>query len=204
MSVIETLEASPPSQPAPPDRNRTGLWIALGVLIAICLALFIGAVALGLGASSDDEAQSTAGVEASATSASGDQSIPAQPATTTGAAATSVPATAATASNEDAAALLIGFGKAWETADWGQMETMASGQVVDVAKEWYQEGGSIEITQDNLNLILDGCWESAPGATSCDVLYAPSDGHGLIFSVVYVDTADGLRVDDLVFGGDAG
>ncbi len=70
---------------------------------------------------------------------------------------------------------LIAFSKAWEACDWAQLETLASAETVAVAQEWYTEGDEVEVSAANIDSIMDGCWMNGE-ATTCGVLYVPSEG----------------------------
>ena len=97
--------------------------------------------------------------------------------------------------------LLREFARTWDDADWDGMASIASRDVIDVAKEWHAEGGD---AQTGVNYVVDTC--AADGATSgqCEFVYAPPDGFGLLFDVSYGSTDAGLIVTDLTFGGDVG
>ena len=104
----------------------------------------------------------------------------------------------------DTGALLLAFAGAWDTADWDAMSKIASAEAVAVATEWYEEGGFVNLTADNLDLTLETCFEPTAGETRCEFVYAPPEGFGLIFDAGIAAGTDGLIVTELVFGGDAG
>lgn len=102
------------------------------------------------------------------------------------------------------AELFLAFGEAWTAGDWDRMGTMATDEVVDVARDWQADGGSALLSADNIDLVLEGCFSPATGRTSCEILFAPTSGFGLIFEATYATAGDGLIMVDLVFAGDAG
>ena len=94
----------------------------------------------------------------------------------------------------DPAELLVAFGTAWEAADWATMGTLATAPVVDVAREWFIDGGKVDVTADNAASVLDNGW----------LFYIPPEGFALIFRFAFDATDSGLLLTELTFGGDAG
>lgn len=227
-SATRQMEQIAPT-PRPEDKGRRiWLWVILGVLAFLAFGVIL-AVALIAGGSSTDETPATQGDETTALSTADDQpeattATTGQADTATTAPATSAPVASTTATNTPAATapaaqpvpaeltgpfvdpslLLLAFADAWNSADWTRMETMAADNVIAVAKEWYDEAGGAEITTDNIDFIVENCTSQADGNTSCQFLYAPESGFGLIFDAIYATTEDGVMMVDLVFGGDAG
>ena len=84
------------------------------------------------------------------------------------------------------------------------MSSFANSNVVEVAKEWRSEEGFVNITSENVDVILETCSAPGAGVTMCEFTYAPPEGFGLIFNSTYESTDAGLRITDLQFAGDAG
>ncbi len=102
----------------------------------------------------------------------------------------------------DPTALLVDFATAWDAADWDSLGSLATSNVVDVAMEWYDDGGN---ASDGLSLALEnGCLDEFDTGSTCQFVYAMDDSTGLIFDVTYASSDTGLVVTDLMFGGDAG
>ena len=217
-----------PLQPHQPPEDRAGrrvLWATLGSAAALITALIIGGVYL-LDRDADDTVESSA-VEADAPAvasdpaeqtsdaAATDDQTAASTSPTTAPATTANPTTRPTTDEptaapqlsgpfQDPATLLLAFGSAWDSADWDRMRTMADEDVVSVATEWYEAGGTAGITSETIDAILEGCGTPADGATTCQLLYLPTEGYGLIFQATYTTVGDTVTLTELTFAGDAG
>ncbi len=136
---------------------------------------------------------------------SGTSAVVSAPATTAGPVTTAPTAQTTVAQvSADPGDLLMTFGTAWTTTDWDLMRTVADQAVLDAAEEWAIAGGRAEINADNLDVILDSCFQDESGATRCEFLYLPPDGFALIFSAAFTATDNGLVMTGLLPGGDAG
>ena len=89
------------------------------------------------------------------------------------------------------------------------MSTIAEPDVVTTAQEWYAvlgggEGGSVLVTEENVDVILGFCYEPSPTETTCEILFAPPDSFAAIFAPTFTEnTGSGLIVTGLGFAGDA-
>ena len=102
----------------------------------------------------------------------------------------------------DPTELFVDFARAWDAGDWESVGSLATPNVVEVAMEWYEKGGN---ATESLSLALEnGCLDVFDTGLTCQFVYAPPTGSGLIFNVTYGTSDTGLIVTDLVFGGDAG
>ncbi len=149
----------------------------------------------------------TAAVLAAACSSTEDSE--AEATTTTAAPTTTAPTTAAPtqpieAGITDPSELLLTLAQTWDDADWEKMGSFANSNVVEVAKEWRDANGFVNITPENIDVILETCFVPGAGVTMCEFVYAPPEGFGLIFNSTYESTDAGLRITDLQFGGDTG
>ena len=102
----------------------------------------------------------------------------------------------------DPTELLVEFATAWDAADWDSLGSLATSNVVEVAMEWYEDGGNA--TEGLSNALENGCLDVFDTGLTCQFVYAPPEGRGLIFNVTYANSDTGLVVTDLLFGGDAG
>ncbi|MDW3221144.1 MAG: hypothetical protein R8F63_21265 [Acidimicrobiales bacterium] len=93
---------------------------------------------------------------------------------------------------------LVAFGAAWDHGDWDALSALASPAAVATAQEWFEAGGN---ASDGLAFVADSCADSA----SCQIVYAPPAGFGLLFDLTLGTNAEGaLVVTELTFGGDTG
>lgn len=155
----------------------------VGVSLAVALGLLAGAC--GSSATSAGPSATTDSVDSVTTSS------------------TQPPVTQAPIVDEvDPTELFVDFAMAWDASDWESVGYLATPNVVKVAMEWYEQGGN---ATENLALALEnGCLDVFDTGMTCQFVYAPPAGRGLIFNVTYGTSDAGLIVTDLVFGGDAG
>lgn len=171
--------------PAPANRPRAPrpwLWLLVAGLVAIGLVAIVGAIVAGSAGPRPSSGPSPADGLAEAT----------------GPAVDIVPAPV------DPSPVLEAFGEAWTDGDWDRMATLADDDVVEVAREWHTVGGEALLEADRLDALHDSCQDLGREGTSCQMLYAPPGGFGLIFAITYAPVGDGIAVVDLVFEGDAG
>lgn len=93
---------------------------------------------------------------------------------------------------------LVDFAAAWDRGDWDALSALASPAAVATAQEWYEPGGN---ASDGVAYAVDSCAD----ATTCQIVYAPPAGFGLIFDLTLgTNEVGALVVTDLTFGGDTG
>lgn len=192
--IIESSERGndSPARPRVSKNVKRGLLVGLFVIPAVAVVAFVVMiVAAVFVASGDDSTKGNAGVVT-------DEVMVEEPATPVVEEPAPVVDTTAT-TIEDPADLLVTFAAAWTAGDFEAMQAYASQDAIGVAELWH-DGGEALISTDNVQNVLDGC--SADG--SCEFLYAPTEGFGLIFNVTYADSANGLTITGLEFAGDAG
>ena len=100
--------------------------------------------------------------------------------------------------------LLVDFARAWSSGDWDVMSAFASADVIATAQEFQDGGGTLDITDANVDEVMQRCVPAPDGGTSCEVYFAPSTGFGLIFTATYATVGDALLISNLEFGGDMG
>ncbi len=183
-----------PTPPMPPENTtiRRAIRVVLAAMGFVLLSAVLAVAALVFGGSSDDGVETRAAEQTTAPVSAAPVERPA------------VDSTSASATIDDPAALLLAFGEAWRTANWAQMQTLATPGVVATAQEWFSEDGYPSITTDNMQAVLDTCMAVGSGGVQCQFIYAPPEGYGLIFDATYTEGAAGLMLSQLSFGGDAG
>lgn len=174
-----------------PSPKQSGRRIALWGILSLIAVAIVGVVALALGG-----LFLARGSAVSVSEPAGVMNEAAVPETTIAKGTVQAPAIVTFENQSD---LLLAFGGAWTAGDFESMSAYANDAVIATAQEWH-DGGSAAITSDNVDDIVAGCTD----AGSCQFLYAPPDGFGLIFDATITETDTGLMISDLQFGGDAG
>lgn len=110
--------------------------------------------------------------------------------------------TAAVQPGADHAATLLEFARAWEAADQSALDTLAFPNATAEALLWHDPQGDA-VTGMQVALA-DGCVSVESTINQCSFLYAPAEGHALIFSIAVETIGDEARVTGLSMNGDAG
>jgi hypothetical protein len=110
--------------------------------------------------------------------------------------------TTASTSEQDVRAILEAFLKAWHKGDRAGMLHYATPDAIDN----FDNVNSDDPQQLTYELVWsDQCLLGPMASGTCEFLvHKPGPGHALIYSLHYLSTPEGLKIDQILPGGDAG
>ena len=187
-------QAPQPASARTPDAPRKRALLYVGLFVAAILlaaVLFIAGIIAGRAGEETTSVNTQTDQPAIVTESDGSEA----------AAGTDAAAPVVVDPTDAQLAALTSFGDYWTAADWDGMGTISNDDVVATATEWYDAGGHLVV---NADFIPEQCTTAASGTSTCELIYAPTDGFGLIFNFTLQPGDSGMTISDMSFGGDAG